>query len=129
MPHCLVALGGNLGPVVTTFRAAIDRLDQFSGVAVQRVSSIYRTRAVGNDAGTDYLNAALLLDTESAPLELLDRLFGKSRVDPPDGLGAGVHSVGHHDQLISTWSFTPTRSSLTRVWQYRIQPAGIGNSC
>jgi 2-amino-4-hydroxy-6-hydroxymethyldihydropteridine diphosphokinase len=84
MARCLLALGGNLGQVSSTFRHALRRLND-SCCAVQAVSRFYQTTAVGAEAMAPFLNAAARIDTALAPIELLDRLqaieyeFGRTR--------------------------------------------------
>ena len=74
MSECWVALGGNLGDVEQTFHSALDRIGAHPGVRVRCLSSIHRTVPVGNQAGGDFRNAAAGLETELAPLDLLDLL-------------------------------------------------------
>lgn len=69
-----MALGGNVGPVEQTFHSAIESLTQLSRLNVLTVSSFHGTRAVGSQAGNDFLNAALLAETSLEPLDLLDEL-------------------------------------------------------
>jgi 2-amino-4-hydroxy-6-hydroxymethyldihydropteridine diphosphokinase len=73
MPRCAIGLGGNLGSVAATFRQAIDQLAN-SACRIQAVSRFFRTPAVGGDAGTEYLNAAMVIDTDLAAPSLLMRL-------------------------------------------------------
>lgn len=75
MPCCFLGLGGNVGNVAATFASALDdmgRVDE--GIHVVRTSSIYRTAAVGDNAGGAFLNAVAQIETELTPLELLARL-------------------------------------------------------
>ena len=74
MIRCLIALGGNIGPVDETFAAALERLDTVGGVQVLRSSSVHRSAPVGEHAGGEFRNAAAEIATELPPLELLDRL-------------------------------------------------------
>ena len=70
----LVALGGNLGPVLETFEWALAELEA-EGFDILAVSSAYRTRAWVRDSQTevvpDYWNAACKLAVCCAPEELL----------------------------------------------------------
>src|SRR5262245_21273994 len=85
MPHCLIALGGNLGAVERSFEGALQRLADAPRCALVAASRLHRTAAVGTDAGPEFLNAAAEVATELAPLELLDLLqsierdFGRIR--------------------------------------------------
>jgi 2-amino-4-hydroxy-6-hydroxymethyldihydropteridine diphosphokinase len=74
MPGCHIALGGNVGNVEETFRAALAHLADDNRAAVTRVSSLYRTRPVGPRAGGEFTNAAAAIETSLGPLELLDLL-------------------------------------------------------
>lgn len=75
MTACLISLGGNQGDVAQAFDLAIQRLAESPQVVVQDRSSLHRTRPVGEFAGDEFLNAALLLRTSLAPVELLDLLL------------------------------------------------------
>ena len=57
-------------------REAVAALRALPESAVVRVSSIYRSAAVGPGPQPDYLNAVALLETALAPLDLLDALQG-----------------------------------------------------
>lgn len=74
MPHCHIALGGNLGHVAETFDLALDRIAKCPGNSVIAVSSFRRTGAVGDQAGETYLNAAAEIETRLAPQDLLTLL-------------------------------------------------------
>jgi len=67
-----IGIGSNLGDPVATVRAAIDALAALGRVA--RASSLYRTKAWGVEEQDDFINAAVLLDTELEPRELLTAL-------------------------------------------------------
>jgi len=69
-----IALGGNLGDVAATFTEALSRLDAHAQIEVRAKSSNYRTAAVGEHAGDEFVNAAAELATTLQPLELLDEL-------------------------------------------------------
>jgi 2-amino-4-hydroxy-6-hydroxymethyldihydropteridine diphosphokinase len=78
-----LALGGNLGDVLATFRRVVAELEP------ARLSSAYRTRALlppGESGGApDYWNAVCELATQESPRGLLERLhaiertFGRER--------------------------------------------------
>ena len=76
MIRAYVALGGNEGDVLQSFRQALTALSQ-GDTRVVCVSSVYRTRAVLQDnvPQADYWNAACGLDTQRDPLALLQRLL------------------------------------------------------
>jgi len=74
MPHCFIALGGNLGAIERTFEKALRRLADAPSCALLATSRFHRTAPVGSNAGPEFLNAAAGLDTELTPLELLELL-------------------------------------------------------
>jgi 2-amino-4-hydroxy-6-hydroxymethyldihydropteridine diphosphokinase len=81
----VVGLGGNVGDVQATFRAALAELDASPGIHVRDVSSLYRTTPIGGPPQDDYLNAAVKVGTRLSPQQLLVRLheiedqFGRVR--------------------------------------------------
>ena len=70
----VVGLGANLGEALATLQGAVREIAALDGVAVLAVSPVYRTAPVGGPEQPDYHNAAVLLDVERAPLELLREL-------------------------------------------------------
>ncbi|HEY0263393.1 MAG TPA: 2-amino-4-hydroxy-6-hydroxymethyldihydropteridine diphosphokinase [Granulicella sp.] len=76
-----VALGSNLdsawGDREATIREAVRRAGDLGRVV--RVSSFYDTEPVGYTEQPRFLNGAMLLETELAPVELLRRLMGIER--------------------------------------------------
>lgn len=87
MSVCLVALGGNVGPVAETFARALDALAGTPGLEVVAVGRCFLTDPVGQDAGTEYLNGAVALRSQLEPLELLaatkrvESDLGRNRTD------------------------------------------------
>lgn len=70
----VLSLGGNLGPVVKTFRQVIAALENDSRIEVEKVSPLLRTQAVlaaGQSPQPEYYNAVVVVHTTCAPLELL----------------------------------------------------------
>ena len=76
---CVVGLGGNVGDVATTLRAAFDALDALPSTCLVRASGLYRTPAWGVTAQADFINAAALLDTALPANALLDQLLAIER--------------------------------------------------
>jgi len=80
----VIGLGGNLGDPAATLVAAVRELAHLGPVVA--VSSLYRTDAVGPPQ-PDYLNAAVRVQVEGTPRELLDgllaieRRFGRVRTE------------------------------------------------
>lgn len=72
MVRATIGMGGNLGDVETTMRAALHALDELGTVAA--ASSLYRSRPWGVAEQPDFLNAAVVLDTGLTARELLGRL-------------------------------------------------------
>ncbi len=75
--RAVVGLGANLGDRLAQLRAAVRALRKVA--KVQRVSRVYETEPVGPPQPR-YLNAAVLLDYEGAPEQLLDALLGIERL-------------------------------------------------
>jgi 2-amino-4-hydroxy-6-hydroxymethyldihydropteridine diphosphokinase len=70
-----IGLGANLGDREATMRRAIELL----GDGVVAVSSFRETDPVGYEDQPRFLNAAVALETELSPRELLDRLLAVER--------------------------------------------------
>ena len=75
MTRAYVGLGANLGDREATMRRAIELL----GDEVAAVSSFRETDPVGYQDQPRFLNAAVALETELSPRELLDRLLAVER--------------------------------------------------
>lgn len=74
MTPAYVALGSNLSLPYHQLTQAVIALQSLAETQLVRVSSIYRSPAVGPGAQPDYLNAVLLLKTRLPPCALLDAL-------------------------------------------------------
>jgi 2-amino-4-hydroxy-6-hydroxymethyldihydropteridine diphosphokinase len=77
MPRAYIGLGANLGDAAATIRAAAERLGALGVVRAR--SSLYRTAAWGVTAQPDFVNAAVVLETELEPHALLRALKGLER--------------------------------------------------
>jgi 2-amino-4-hydroxy-6-hydroxymethyldihydropteridine diphosphokinase len=66
-----LGLGSNLGEREANLAAAVDRLEREPGVRVLRRSSLYETQPVGVIDQPSFLNAAVEIETELAPRDLL----------------------------------------------------------
>lgn len=73
MPRCCIGLGGNVGNVAGTFRAALRKLAA-DGAVVHAVSQLYCTAPVGPHAGDAFHNACAVIETALSPRELLQSL-------------------------------------------------------
>lgn len=70
--HAVIAMGGNIGDVASTMRAAVADIDGLDGTQVTGVSPLYRTAAWGMADGTpDFLNAVIEVATTLPAAELL----------------------------------------------------------
>lgn len=91
-----IGLGGNLGEVAATLRAATDALADLRETRLLRASRLYRTPAWGLEQQPDFINGVVALETGLTPRELLDALldvereFGRER---DDGLRWGPRSL------------------------------------
>ncbi|PWG63609.1 2-amino-4-hydroxy-6-hydroxymethyldihydropteridine diphosphokinase [Bifidobacterium callitrichidarum] len=75
MHHAVVALGGNIGEVESTLRAAVREIDGLPGTQVTGISPLFRTAAWGMaDGAPDFLNAVIELETTMGSHELLAAL-------------------------------------------------------
>ncbi|MCB1676776.1 MAG: 2-amino-4-hydroxy-6-hydroxymethyldihydropteridine diphosphokinase [Halioglobus sp.] len=74
MTAAWIALGSNLQAPLQQLRRAVRALDRQSGLRLERLSSIYRSAALGPGEQPTYLNAVVLVHTSLAPLTLLDAL-------------------------------------------------------
>ena len=72
MPLARIGIGANLGDAAVTVRAAIESLRGLGTVV--RSSSLYRTKPWGVADQPDFVNAAVLLETDLEPRALLERL-------------------------------------------------------
>ncbi|WP_407352196.1 2-amino-4-hydroxy-6-hydroxymethyldihydropteridine diphosphokinase [Luteimonas sp. R10] len=70
-----VGLGGNLGDVAATLRAAIAALAALPETRLLRASRFYRTPPWGVEAQPGFVNAAVALETGLAARTLLDGLL------------------------------------------------------
>jgi 2-amino-4-hydroxy-6-hydroxymethyldihydropteridine diphosphokinase len=83
-----VALGSNLGDREAYLWQALGLLAAEPAVKVQRVSSFYETKPVGNPQQPDFLNAVVQLACALSPLELLrtlqaiEKRLGRVRREP-----------------------------------------------
>lgn len=68
-----LALGSNLADPLHQVQSALDALAGLPQTSLLAISPFYRTPPYGPPDQPDYLNAAVLLDTELAPEALLDQ--------------------------------------------------------
>lgn len=89
MPTTLIALGSNLGDSAAIFGMALSELNALPNLRVERHSHFRRYPPIGGAPGqSEYLNAAVVVQTMIAPLVLLDQLqriesrHGRTRTEP-----------------------------------------------
>ena len=81
----VIALGSNLDHPSEKVQAALQAIDAHPQIAVQRISSLYRTAPVGYADQPDFINAVCLVDTTLSAQALLAALhdieaaFGRER--------------------------------------------------
>lgn len=74
MTCAYIALGSNLCDPLRQLRTAVCALQSLPDTQLCRVSSVYRSAAIGPGSQPEYLNAVTLVDTALPPLTLLDAL-------------------------------------------------------
>jgi 2-amino-4-hydroxy-6-hydroxymethyldihydropteridine diphosphokinase len=85
MAHALIALGGNVGDVRTTFRKAISNICGMTQAALLGRSSDYATPPWGNVEQAPFINACVEIDTPLDPhallfvLQKIEAKFGRDR--------------------------------------------------
>jgi 2-amino-4-hydroxy-6-hydroxymethyldihydropteridine diphosphokinase len=74
MTRVYIGLGSNLDNPLAQLKNAVRDLKQLPHTTLTGLSSLYQSKPVGPQNQPDYLNAVVALDTELAPLNLLDAL-------------------------------------------------------
>lgn len=74
-----IALGANLGDVVSTLRHALQDIAALPATTLRARSRFYRTPAWGRTDQPDFVNAVAAVDTTLAPESLLDALLDIER--------------------------------------------------
>jgi len=74
-----LGLGGNIGDPVTAFAAALRGLAQHPAVALRRISSVYRTAPWGKLDQPEFLNLAVLIETDLPAADLLELCLALER--------------------------------------------------
>jgi len=74
MPICYIGLGSNLGDRDKNIRLALDKINQLKDTKVTKFSSIIETEPVGGPPQAKFLNAAIEIETQFSPRELLTNL-------------------------------------------------------
>ncbi|MEL6340101.1 MAG: 2-amino-4-hydroxy-6-hydroxymethyldihydropteridine diphosphokinase [Myxococcota bacterium] len=109
--RCFLALGGNLGPVLDIFGSVLTDVLPSRGIAVESISSLYRTRAItleGHDVQPDYWNAVTQVSCRHSAQELLDELlaieerFGRIRTSRWGPRTLDLDLLGYGECVIET---------------------------
>ena len=74
MVTCYLGVGSNLGNRERNIRKAISKLKKIRRIKVEKVSRVYQTLPVGRGDQRKFLNAAIRLRTDLAPMRLLKKL-------------------------------------------------------
>lgn len=74
-----LGLGGNLGDPVAAFATVLRRLEAHEAVSLVRPSSVYRTAPWGKLDQPEFLNMAVLVETELSARALLDLCLALER--------------------------------------------------
>ena len=76
MSLVVIGLGGNIGDRLANLQFAVDALRRVPKIRLKAVSRVYETKPVGFADQPDFLNAALLLDTDLSPKTVLGVCLG-----------------------------------------------------
>lgn len=74
MAKAIIITGGNVGDVKDTLRRAQQAINQELGI-ILRCSHSYESKAWGFTSSENFYNQAIILDTDFAPEELLDKVL------------------------------------------------------
>lgn len=72
MSICYIGVGSNLGDRQENIRLAIDKINRLKNTKVAKISSIIETEPVGGSPQGRFLNAAIEIQTELSPQQLLN---------------------------------------------------------
>ena len=74
MSIAFIGLGSNLNDPELQIKQALVAIGQLPESSIERISSLYFSRPMGPQDQPDYMNAVVAIETELAPLALLDQL-------------------------------------------------------
>jgi 2-amino-4-hydroxy-6-hydroxymethyldihydropteridine diphosphokinase len=109
MCQVYLLLGGNLGDRIQHISTALNRIQQTVG-EIKLQSSVYETKAWGVEQQPDFLNLALVVNTELSPVDVLNRTqqiekeLGRSRTEE-ERWGArtmDIDIIFYDDQIMET---------------------------
>lgn len=69
-----IALGSNLNQPIEQLQSALQAMGRLPQTKLLKVSSFYQSKPLGPQDQPDYVNAVACIETQLAPLELLDAL-------------------------------------------------------
>lgn len=69
-----IALGSNLNQPIEQLQSALQAIGRLPKTTLLKVSSFYQSKPLGPQDQPDYVNAVACIETQLAPLELLDAL-------------------------------------------------------
>ena len=108
---CYIGMGSNLGDRQAALDKAVAALHEHERIAVRQVSSYYETDPVGGPPDAPlFLNAAVEIETDLEPRELLDVLLAIERQ-----LGRVRRKRTRRGRSISICCFTATPSKTIRT--------------
>ena len=118
MPEVFVGLGANLGEPAVQLHAAVRSLAALPQTQVKKVSSFYRSTAIGPAGQPDYCNAVAQLETTLKPEVLLDALLaiedaaGRVRGERWGARVLDLDLLTHGDTVCSTARLTLPHPAL-----------------
>ena len=113
MTLAYIAIGSNLASPLEQVNTAVEALGEIPQSRIVAVSSFYRTPPLGPQDQPDYLNAAVVLETELDPEALLDNT---QRIE----LQQGRVNAGAPARSTSTLCCLVTRRLTLNASPYRI---------
>lgn len=109
MPHCLLALGANLGDSHRSIEAALDAIEAMEQTSLLRRSDIHNSAPVGGPTGqAEFANAVALVDTSLSPESLLSSLqrveidLGRERKQLWDARTIDIDLLLYEQQVIDS---------------------------
>ncbi|MDE0316558.1 MAG: 2-amino-4-hydroxy-6-hydroxymethyldihydropteridine diphosphokinase [Candidatus Poribacteria bacterium] len=74
MHSTYIGFGSNIGDRLSYIKGAIHALSQAEGITLQKISSLYETEPVGDEAQAQFLNGVVAIKTDLSPHTLLQTL-------------------------------------------------------
>lgn len=103
-----LGLGGNIGDVEPTLRAAVNDLHRIDGITVVACSPLVRTDPVGGPEQPDFLNAIIKISTTLSPRELLgatqgiELRHGRERAEANGPRTLDIDLVTYGDEVVDS---------------------------